>query len=99
MKTSITVLLFLLCNIIGFFTGSFIYAIAQIYKFIDIENSGFTLASMKYEMGFVLMVWLACAIFSFVSFFLSSLKWKMAFLLFPIIIPLLSSIMFLSAYM
>ncbi len=96
MKTYIAVLLFFVCNTVGFFTGSFVYAVAL--KFIDIEKSGFGLASMQYEMGFVLVIWLVCALFSFTSFFLSSLKWKMAFLLFPIIMPLLTSIIFLSAY-
>ncbi len=97
MKIYLTILIFFLCNTIGFFTGSFLYAMAQIYKFIDIEKSGFSITSMQYDMGIILMVWLACAIFSFASFFLSK-KWKIVFLSAPIIAPFITSIALLINY-
>jgi len=97
MKIYITVALFFLCNITGFFTGSFMYAVAQIYRFINIEETGFSIANMQYDMGVVLMMWAACAVFSFASFFLSR-KWKIVFLAAPVIAPLISSLILISAY-
>lgn len=98
MKIYLKLLVFFLCNTIGFFIGSFLYAMAQIYKFIDIENSGFSLASMQYDMGVIMIIWLACAIFSFASFFLSK-KWKIFFLSMPIAMPFITSLILLSNYM
>ncbi len=97
MKIFTSILVFFICNGLGFFTGSFMYAIAQIYKFIDIESSNFSLANMQYDMGIILSIWLACAIFSFASFFLS-IKWKIFFLSAPILMPLITSIVLISKY-
>ncbi len=97
MKIYLKILIFFICNIIGFFTGSFLYAMAQIYKFIDIENSGFSITSMQYDMGTIMIIWLVCAIFSFASFFLSK-KWGVFFLSAPIIAPFITSLMLLSNY-
>ncbi len=96
MKISLNIFIFFLCNFIGITVIATIYAIALIYKFVDIEASNFIL-NIRHDMGYSMMAWAACSIFSFSSFFLSQ-KWKIFFLISPIIIPFIFSVILLSRY-
>ncbi len=95
MKISLSIFIFFICNFIGLTIVPALYAIAPIYKFINIE-SDFS-ANMQYDISYSMIAWLACALFSFASFFLSR-KWKVLFLLAPIVMPFIFSIALLSKY-
>jgi len=87
MQTLIRVSLFFLCNVIGFNIGPLLYVVALKLNIVEItaENA----ASYEYDLIQVnLLTWAACAAFSFAYFFLSG-HWRKAFLLAPIVVPLL----------
>lgn len=96
MKTIIPVLLFFAANFIGFTLISVSFAVARIYEFVDTENTNFLL-NQETDMLVVMFMWIACAVFSFTSFFKTG-KWKIFFLSAPIIVPFIFSIILISAY-
>ena len=96
MKTIFPVLLFFAANIIGYTIVVLLYAIAPLSGFVDIETSNFLL-SQEADMGTIMLIWMACAIFSFRTFFIKT-KWKIFFLTAPIIMPLICSVKLLSSY-
>lgn len=96
MKTIIPILLFFAANFIGYALIIMSFAIAPIRGFVDIENTNFLL-NQETDMLVVIFMWLACAVFSFASFFKTG-KWKIFFLSAPIIVPFIFSIILISAY-
>lgn len=96
MKTIIPVLLFFASNAIGFAIIVILYALAPIKGIVDVENTNFLL-NQESDILTIMLMWMACAIFSFASFFITS-KWKIFFLTAPIVIPLICSLKLLSAY-
>lgn len=96
MKTIIPVLLFFTSNAVGFAVIVILYAIAPIKGFVDVENTNFLL-DQESDILTIMLMWIACVIFSFASFFTKN-KWKIFFLAAPIVVPFICSIKLLSAY-
>lgn len=99
MKFVANLLLFLICNIIGFVIGPALYAFLVLkHGMIDYSAASDKLANI--ETLYMLRVqgtWLICMLFSFSSFFLKS-RWKLVFVSLPVILPTILGIaMILSA--
>ncbi len=98
MRTAIKLLIFFLCNVAGFYVGPLLFAIVLNKRLIDIQNSQLTMNTLESSMGIILIAWLACALFSFASFFLKG-PWRIVFLTMPIIVPTIFTIMIIRSYM
>jgi len=81
------VLLFLLCNLTGLaiVVGTF-YAIL-LYDVIDPQSLDLSAEAIQtLFIGVPMMIWVACAIFSFAIFFVSK-KWRPFFYIAPMVAP------------
>lgn len=97
MNTFKNLALFLIFNLVGAFTAPSLYAIALTQKLVDIQESGLTQGILGYDILIIQLNWLACALFSFSVFFLKG-TWKKIFLLAPIIIPFILTVITLIKY-
>ncbi len=109
MKTIKKLFLFFFCNWLGFTMPAIIYNLATLkFNLIDFENESFDALSFYSNMSgdtpAPVMVfeptvtWIICALFSFAIFFLKG-KWRYVFMLAPIVMPTLHSLILLIKFM
>jgi hypothetical protein len=93
------VLSFFLVNLIGSFVGPVCYALSVVkFGLIEISEDNFSPDVMNHYITTTQMTWAVCALFSLSLFFLKG-RWKTAFTLAPIAIPLLYAVTYLVRYM
>jgi hypothetical protein len=98
MKTYKRVLLFFLCNGIGYFTVLVFYVLS-LKHLVDLDAPDYNAAQFDFDLlTKQSLTWLICALFSFAIFFVSK-KWRLFFYLAPIVIPILSGLFLLKNYM
>lgn len=112
MRTLKKLALFFGCNVIGFFLPPILYHFSLATRIIDInaENfdlSGFYLGATQISNGdpiyqpvmvlLPILTWIICSLFSF-SFFFVGKKWERFFLLAPLLLPVLQSLIIMLKY-
>jgi len=106
MQTVKKLILFFTCNFLGFFLPSILYFTGLKTHFINLQAENFNIESfyvgttqlhgtdptpVPAMIFFPSMTWAVCALFSFAYFFVGE-KWKRLFLLAPLVVPFLHSL-------
>ncbi len=92
------VLIFFACNALGSLIGPLYFILPLKFELVDMASEAYNAAVYEYDMVVkIAFTWLACAIFSFSSFFVYGI-WRVIFLASPIIIPLIYGAILIQSY-
>ena len=109
MQTFKKLVIFFFCNITGFFLPLILYVLSLKFGIIDINAEGFDVENFFVGVTevpnfgpipapgmiyFAHLTWALCALFSIAYFFVAK-RWKRIFVLAPLLLPLLHSLIIL----
>ena len=87
MSLPVKFFVFVICNVIGFFSASVTYTLAAYTGALPVADPAFDPAIVRHALAQIMLTWAICGAFSLAGFFLKD-RAALLFLVVPAIIPL-----------